>query len=522
MIRIRRLLAGAMTIGGAVVLVFPALAIAQDNAPRTDTDLLGFDLDASAAPVSVRIYEDFIPLPVPPGKPQFEFTFSHTGSTLTGGPSSRAQAASIWPGPGLGDGWGTVVCSSGGEDCDDSQPYPISATAKYPGAGEDDWETQTTFPGVEGFGMYATARGLDAVARSEGGGAPSAMDALIRVGNVRSRSETTVLEGQAIGRSLSEASSVAILGGVLVLENVSTMVEGVSDGETSSTSGTTTVGGITLMGMPLKLTDKGFVVEPPSDGEDDDGGAPGLGGLLDPANRLIQQLTTDLVGDGFEEALGIQIEALQHREEVDGPIAERIAEGVRIRIDLQTAASYLAPIVDLLPVADVLGQVPPEFGDLTSQLTGLFYEFRGLTPGIEIVLGGAVVDASASPPFQMPELPPLPAPPAFEPPTTTGTTTTTPTTSSDGFSVPPTTGFGGGTALPPTTVAPPSPVAPPVVAIGAEMPEPFGGIPAILVGAALLFGAIPTFGLRNLRELAVGATAAANGTQPLPDLRGGA
>ena len=75
MIRHRRhLAAGVMFVTGAVIVLAPTLAAAQD--PRTDTDLIGYDNEGTAAPVTVRFFEDFIPLPVDPGEPQFEITLA--------------------------------------------------------------------------------------------------------------------------------------------------------------------------------------------------------------------------------------------------------------------------------------------------------------------------------------------------------------------------------------------------------------------------------------------------------------
>ena len=147
--RLRRGVAVLMAAGGAALLAAsPVLAQAE---VRTQTELFGYDLEAHASPVSVRFFEDFIPIPTDPGEPQFEITGSYTGAKLGTGPNGRAVASSIWPGAAVGDGFGTLAG-------DESQTYPVRAAARYPGRGEDSWSQQTAIDGT-GAGMFAEARG---------------------------------------------------------------------------------------------------------------------------------------------------------------------------------------------------------------------------------------------------------------------------------------------------------------------------------------------------------------------------
>ena len=512
--RLRRGLAVLMAAGGAALLAAsPVLAQAE---VRTQTDLFGYDLEAHASPVSVRFFEDFIPIPTDPGEPQFEITGSYTGAKLGTGPNGRAVASSIWPGAAVGDGFGTLAG-------DESQTYPVRAAARYPGRGEDSWSQQTAIDGT-GAGMFAQARGLDVVARSEGGGVPPEAAALVDVGQVRSESVTTVKDGQAQAHSVATISDVRLLDGLIVLDSVSTELGASSDGNGASTSGHTTVGGIEVLGMPVRLTDQGAVVVPPSDGEDEGDGAGNplqpLQDLLGPVNQAIQQLTDDLVADGLEETLGIRIEALDHREDLEGAVGERTAEGVSITVDLGVLRGYLDPLLDVVPIGDLLGAIPEDDGGGVQQVKGLVFELLGLAPKMQYVVGSGFVAASASPAFEMPALAPPPAPP---PPPMTGGTTTGTTVPSSGVSLPPPTSSGT-SDVPAASVAPPSPDSPSVAAPApvADPMEPFGGVPAAAVGLSLLFGAIPTFGMRSVRDAAVGLSASTDVPHPLPDLRGGA
>lgn len=500
--RARRRAAAIMAVVGAGLVV--ASPVVAEGEVRTQTELFGYSLEADATPLTVRFFENFIPIPTDPGDPQFEMTASYAKATLGTGPNGRAVASSIWPGAALGDGFGTVVG-------DESQTYPIRASATYPGGGEADWQQSSTVPGLEGFGMHASARGLDVVARSEGGGLPGAADVVASFGQLRSEAAIRVEEAEAIATSVSSIGRVRLLDGVIVLNGVTTEVTARSDGETASTDGLTTISGIEVLGVPIRLTDRGVVIVPPEDGEDP------VGALLDPANQVVQQLTDDLVADGIEDVLGIRIEALDHQETVDGALSERLAGGVRITVDVSTLRGYLDPVLALVPLSDILRQVPDEAGDLK----GLLFELLGLGPEIEFVVGRGTAAAAATPPFELPDLPPPPPlPPIDSGPVSSGGTALPPP--SGGLSLPPPSATGGPPTQPPPAVAPPAgaPPTPPVLA--AAQPEPFQGIPIALAGVALMLLAVPTWGLRTVREAAVGLSANTAVPHQLPDLRGGA
>ena len=212
--------------------------------------------------------------------------------------------------------------------------------------------------------------------------------------------------------------------------------------------------------MPVRLTEQGAVVVPPSD-DDGEGDGEGSGNplqplqdLLGPVNQAIQQLTDDLVADGLEETLGIRIEALDHREDLEGAVGERTAEGVSITVDLGVLRGYLDPLLDVVPIGDLLGAIPEDESGGVQQVKGLVFELLGLAPKVQYVVGSGFVAASASPAFEMPELaPPPPAPP---PPPVTGGTTTDTTVPSSGVSLPPPTSSGT-SDVPAASVAPPPP-----------------------------------------------------------------
>lgn len=503
--RLRQGGAALMLVSGALLLFAPP-TMAQDDV-RTETELFGFAVEAEASPLSVRIFADFIPIPTDPGDPQFELTASYTNARLGTGPNGRAVASSVWPGPALGDGWGTVVG-------DESQSYPIRAGARYPGAGEEDWSESQTLPAFEGVGMTASARGLDASARSEGAGVPGPAEPVAAPGAVRSRADATVRDGAAVATSVSSISELSLLEGLIVLEDVRTELEARSDGTAAETSGTTKVGAVSVFGQRVQLTDSGVDVVA-EDGGDDGSDEPDLGAQLDPVDEVVQRLTSDLVADGIEETLGVRIEALDQAETIDGVIGERTARGVRIAVDLQVLRDYLEPLVDLLPVGEALDALPSDL----AEVQGIVLELLRLGPTLEVIVGRGAVASSASPPFEAPEPPPPPDPASADapPPLSSSGSASLPGTSASGSTPVPS----GSAEAPQAEVAPPEATPPPTVAASEPLPR-FHGIPAPLAAVVLFMAAVPTYGLRALREAAVGAGASLEPSRSLPDLRGGA
>lgn len=495
--RTARAIATTMAVAG-VGLLLAGPVVAQDEV-RTHTELFGYNVDAEAMPFTVRFFESFIPIPTDPGDPQFSTSLSFTSARLGTGPSGRAVASSVWPGSAFGDGFGTIIDN-------EDESYPIRAAANYPGGGEEDWDDEQV--ATEGFGMYASARGLDVTARSEGGGLPSEMHALARPGQVRSESTSTVLDGWAEATSTSHASRIALLEGVIILDGVKTTVVARSNGELAETAGRTTVGGMTVLGQPAILTDQGVVIEPEDDPSD---GA--VGGLLSPVNQILRTLTEDLVADGIEDTLGIRIEALDHEQTINGAIAEREAGGIRITVDVSVLRGYLQPILDLVPTSDLLDLLPDEDG--ITNLKGLFFELQSLGPTIEYIVGRGVVSASASPAFSFD---PPPPPPPFDPDMVDTQLPAAPLPPMGGVSMPPPST--GGATSPSVAPAAPGPSGPTLAAV--EPPPLFQGIPLGFAGALLVLAAAPTWWLTTIREAAVGVGASLDATRSLPNLRGGA
>ena len=131
--------------GGAAIaavalgaLAAPAAWAGPAPAPRpadggSPPGLGGWTISASAAPVTMEIYDPKIPIPAQPGKPNLEFDISYTRASYGSGPTGAATASWLWPGDAIAFGLGQLFNSP-------NVKYPILTNVQYPGrlAGRDD------------------------------------------------------------------------------------------------------------------------------------------------------------------------------------------------------------------------------------------------------------------------------------------------------------------------------------------------------------------------------------------------
>ncbi len=484
--RSRRASAALLALG--VGLTLPATAGAQDVGVRTESELGGYVADAQGAALSVLVFEPVVPLPVDPGKPHLQAEYAYTRTELSTGPQSRAVASTLWPGPTIGDGFSTIASFTGLPE----QDYPLKADARYPDGPID--HAQEVTPGV---GMQAVAYGLDVVAKAQNGESPSTD--LADLGQFESESYATEIDGAIVTRVVSSASDVTLAGGAITIDSVVTELTATSDGVTGSTSGTTTVTGLTIAGQGYALDQDGL--RPVTDGEGD---------------ALVEFPVNGVLPAEAQEALGFQVELLDHVEDVDGNAASREAGGVRITTGFDT-------LFDALPTGDLEAALLETLGPQT------YYETIGpifaLGPRIEYVIANGRVTSRANLPltFTFPPLPPLPPPPAVGPPT--ATPTSTPTSNPTGVATP----------RPSSTPTLPTPsLAEPQIA-SPEVPVP-GAVPApelepvalplgtgVSSGLALLgfaFDGLGAFGLSRFSLLGLAGSCAQGAPTDVPNLKG--
>jgi hypothetical protein len=509
--------AAAIATLALLVTMVPVAEAQEDEAPdeelladddiRTDAGAIaGYRVEASATPVTVRIFEPTIPLPVEPGQPHLEFSAAFAATNLGAGPVSRAVGSVVWPGYGVGDGWGTFMGEFGG---DPDSEYPLRASAQYP-SGPDEEEVEA--PG--GGGMSASARGLDVRAVSTF--SDEIVPDLFTAETMRSVTTSTVEDDLAKARARSVVEGLEVLGDIVRVDEMRVDLRASSDGVTGEDSGAFAISGLEVMGVQYVVDNDGVRVD--EEAEED-----GDGGFLDGGLNLPLGLGGDI---DLQELIGVRVEVVPQDEEDEeqdeaGPGAARAIEGLRITLDFDPLLSVARD----LPIRDVIGELPREIQEQVALLLGL-------TTKVEIALGSASVAAEATEPFDLDGGGDLPdAPDGLDgsdvadmgdmPSTTDGAgfdEAGTPSTGSDDFAAPETAPAPGGEEQ----------AAAPEVAQQFEqarsVPDLFGGLPAPLVMlTAGLIGAA-AWGLQRLTGAAMSGTALGGAACPdagdgVPDLR---
>jgi hypothetical protein len=474
-----------------------------DDSIRTDAEgVAGFSVTSSAAPVTMRLYEPTIPLPVEPGQPQLEFTAGFAHTSLAAGPVSRAVSSAFWPGFGVGDGWGTFMGEFGG---DPDSSYPARASAQYP-SGPD--EEEVAMPG--GVGMAASARGLDV--RAEVDYVDDLVPELVRAGTLRSVTTSTVEDGLAVANARSVVEELSLLGGLVRLDGLRVDLEASSDGVDGEESGTFAVTGLEVLGTEFVVDSEGVRVD--EEEKDDDG-----------ERESPFDAPLNVRGDlDLQDLVGVRVELVDAEDEEDGDDegagASQTVEGLRITLDFDP----LLTVARDLPLRDVLSQLPSE---IQQQLLLVL----GLTTKIEIGLGSASVASEATEPFdlgggEMPGGMDAPDMAGMDDMPSVGETM-----GFDNASSPPPMGGGGDDFAAPETAQPPAGAqdgaAAPEVAQQLQparsVPDLFGGLPPSLVAMmAALIGA-SAWGLQRLTGAAL-TGAVLGGSCPdagdgVPDLR---
>lgn len=205
--------------------------------------------------------------------------------------------------------------------------------------------------------------------------------------------------------------ALVLPGGRLVEEHL----VATSDGKASATAGTTTVGDVTVLGMPATIDATGVHLTAPADN-----GASGPASTTAPTNPLLGQLgpllqpvaqglsallrtTLGSVNVGVNALLnqgGIDIRTIPVTETKNGAEASRLAGGLSIQLHYDGKTEpVMSQILALIPVAQLpsqgLGPVPfssPQALVLLPQATHI----------IDVGMAAANVHVSAAPPFDLP------------------------------------------------------------------------------------------------------------------------
>ena len=404
-------LVAAVTLGA---LATPAAWAGPAPAPRpadsgSSSSLGGWTVSASAAPVTMEIYDPKIPIPAQPGKPNLEFDISYTRAGYGSGPTGAATASFLWPGDAIAFGLGQLFNSP-------NVKYPILTNVQYPGASPD--ATMQPVPGsymqshtdangstsVSSFGLPLPGTGpsLPGQAPSSAPSSPASsggllggllggtlpqpqlpdlgslirfltgQSALVDVQGERSQSSATVTNGHAVATAESDAGKLLILGGLIEFDGLKVTSQSTSDGVKGTSTGNVDYGSMSVAGVNFGITANG--IQTPF-------GMVALPQLPDAMNQLLAPL-------------GISV-ALPAASDVSKDTAgEMFSHGLQITID----TAKLKAMLPLTPVLNQLfAQIPPSLtSGLPAPLPSLIQTLPQLAPKIVLTVGSAKSKADAS------------------------------------------------------------------------------------------------------------------------------
>ncbi|MEV6239762.1 choice-of-anchor P family protein [Lentzea sp. NPDC051838] len=194
---------------------------------RAASEIGGFTLSAHAAPVSVLLHTDLIPVPT---EPQGEVHLSYTQTELGSGPIGRSLASSVWPGAAVGTGLPQLLGFA----------YPVQANAATPGGPADESKS----------GMRATA----SAAKTESyAGARQEVPFLLTTDGLSSTSTNAVSAAEARSSAVTSAQTISLLAGLVVMSGVRFESVAVSDGSKGSGTSTFSVAEFTVLGQKFPV-----------------------------------------------------------------------------------------------------------------------------------------------------------------------------------------------------------------------------------------------------------------------------
>ena len=206
-----------------------------------------------------------------------------------------------------------------------------------------------------------------------------------------------------MGTAVSAVHDVNLIGGVIHIGEVTTHLSASSDGKIPTSSGTTTMTGLTIAGQAFTVDDKGLHAGPQN-------------------SPLPPLITPQQINDA-----GITISGLGQTSSKTSNGATRTASGLVVRIDTVALKKALKPGVDAVKpyFAQVIGAIIPPAQQ------GYFFYLLNATPSITFVFGAGTSGAAATLPlfFSFPPPPVFPTDPGLGsvalPPTSAGPQTVT-------------------------------------------------------------------------------------------------
>ena len=365
MINRKAWLAGC-TAAGLLALTWPGPAGA-------DSSLGGYSITSSASVIHVEVYEPVLPLP---SSPQGDVSIGYTSTNADSGPSTRALASYVWPGPVIGDGFDQLTGKPGTQ-------YPVQVNSRYPATTQapatntaqitdgngmtTSTDGATTMANVTGVGIAGPdvnllgglGKGLGQInGKGPGSTKPakptpdvpvpvsSTLAALVTAKGVTSNSTIKVLDKSVSSTSTAAAADISILHGIIGLSGIKVTDTVTSDGTKATSTGSATIGGLTIAGLKVGLGDSGITigstaVKLPALPTSLTGLLKSLGVEIDvaPVTKTVSGATGTFAG----QALVVTIDTGPLKTALNGPLS------LLINLLGPTAATNLAPLIELSP-----------------------------------------------------------------------------------------------------------------------------------------------------------------------------
>jgi hypothetical protein len=279
------------------------------------------------------------------GSPLFQVSFPESLTNMNKSPSAYALASLVYPGPLLAD-LPTVLALGGfdqqteplGEDrpmTGDIPAYPVRAEAFYPSG-------PTSASQDVGSGRETVATAADSASATAFYGAAT-LPPLFTTGSATSRTETKLEEGRVISRTRVELTGVDLFASLIHIESIVTDLVATSNATEAATDGTTTVTGMTFLGLPATLDAEGIHLAPQTSDPGAPVSLPPLGGATNPLQPVLEGLdalmvsTLGAANTNINDLLkqgGITVQLIDPIETKNPPgEARRLASGVLVTIN---------------------------------------------------------------------------------------------------------------------------------------------------------------------------------------------
>ncbi|HZY77047.1 MAG TPA: choice-of-anchor P family protein [Jatrophihabitantaceae bacterium] len=369
-----------------VTLMWPGPSSADDSG--TQTTLSGFDASLTASPVRIQIFDQGIPGPPDPNKPQLDMGIAYSHSEGSAGRMS-STASYFWPGDLIGNGLGQLVPNAN---------YTVRADSSYPATESTPASDKVQI--TDGNGMQTSADSGTTTATTTGLGiegtnvlsglfenigkifgqkpsanapkplvVPNPLAGLVSLKNVTSDTNITVGKDSVTATAHAAMSSLDLLGGLISLNGFDVKSTTVSDGKKATVDGVATVGGLSVLGQTIALDTKGV----------------DLAGNATPLPQLPDLLST----------LGLSIKWLHSDKKVTSDDSSAggtfDAYGMELTVDMTKLWTMFHVDKLMAPIADLLSKIP-QFGSILGAIVTY-------APKIVIDVGSVQSSLTASPAF---------------------------------------------------------------------------------------------------------------------------